>query len=168
MCTYLRGRTTSWSYNRRESAKIVLHQGVSQGSILSPQLLNLYVSTYPETAHLCISYADDFTAIASSQEVDRAVTVLASHAADQKSTFNLFTPQTQQAQFHQTVLLNGPPLLLDLEPKILGVTFEPLFHFHKHVDNIVKKAKPRVNILRLLYGSSWANKRKRYRLLSDL
>ena len=84
-----------------------------------------------------------FTAIASSQKVEEAASVLESHAADvavwaeersleisaQKSTVTLFKLQTQQAQFHPTVILNKSPLPLNRNHKILGLTFDPLFHF---------------------------------------
>ena len=42
-------------------------------------------------------------------------------------------PQTRQTQFHPTVPLNGSPLPLDGNPRILIVTFYPLFHFYKHL-----------------------------------
>ena len=107
LCTYLRGRTTSCSYNRRESSKVIIHQGDRQGSILSPQLFNPYVSAYPKTAELITSYADDFTVAASSSRVEAAAEHLARHAEDvtnwlerrsrqvsaQKSTNPLFTSQ---------------------------------------------------------------------------
>ena len=50
--TYLRGRTASCSFNRVVSSRVTLHQGVPQGSILSPLLFNFYVSTYPQTSEL--------------------------------------------------------------------------------------------------------------------
>ena len=168
LCTYLRGRTASCTYNRRESPKILLHQGVPQGSVLSPQLFNMYVSAYPGTSELCTSYADDFTASASNPKVEVAAADLARHAEDvagwaegrsllvstQKSTVTLFTPQTQQSHYHPIVPLNGSPLPLDRNPTILGVTFDPHFRFHQHINNIIKKAKHRLNLLRLLCGTN--------------
>ena len=172
--TYLRGRTASCSYNRLESSKIILHQGVPQGSILSPLLFNHYVSTYPNSSELGTSYADDFNAGASHNEVDQAATSLADHARDvsswaqernliistRKSTVTLFTPETRQSHLHPTVPLNGSPLPLERHPKILGVTFDPHFHFHKHVEETVKKAKPRLNILKLLTGTNWGQQKE--------
>ena len=50
--TYLRGRTASCSYNRQDSAKVILHQGVPQGSILSPLLFN-FMSPPIQTPQNC-------------------------------------------------------------------------------------------------------------------
>ena len=73
----------------------------------------------------------------------------------QKSTVTLFMPHTQHAHFHPAFPQNGAPFPHDRNPKILGVTYDPVFHFHKHVDNIVNKAKPRVDILRSLCVTNW-------------
>ena len=73
----------------------------------------------------------------------------------QKSTVTLLTSQTQQARARPIVTMNGAPLPVEPNPKNLGVTFDPTLRFHKHVDKIIQKAKPRLNILRLLTGSSW-------------
>ena len=159
LTTYLQGRAASCSYNRRESRKILIHQGVPQGSILSPFLFNMYVSSYPATSQLCTSYADDFTASTSHPRVEVAAADLARHAEDvcawalerdlqistQKSSVTLFTPQTQQSGLHPIVPLNNIPLPLERHPKILGVTFDPHFCFHKHVNSVVERAKPRLS-----------------------
>ncbi|MEL6803865.1 MAG: reverse transcriptase domain-containing protein, partial [Bacteroidota bacterium] len=171
--TYLRGPTASCNYNRMDSARFVLHQGVSQGSILSPFLFNYYVSSYPSSSELCTSYADDFTACVSDTSVDWAAAALAEHAGDvtgwaqgrslivsaQKSTITLFTPEFRQSHLHPTVPLNGTPLPLERHPKILGVTFDPHFFFHKHVEEISKKANPRLKILQLLTGTDWGQQK---------
>ena len=172
--TYLRGRTASCTYNRMTSSKVILHQGVPQGSILSPVLFNYYVSTYPSSSELCTSYADDFTAGASDTAVDRAAATLAEHAEDvadwaqersllisaRKSTVTLFTPEFRQSHLHPIVPINGTPLPLERHPKILGVTFDPHFRFHKHVEAISKRAKPRLNILKLLTGTNWGQQKE--------
>ena len=44
--------------------------------------------------------------------------------------------------------MDGELLPLERTPKILGVTFDPHFHFHKHVEAIEEKAKQRLSILK--------------------
>ena len=69
-------------YNRLESARVILHQGVPQGSILPPLLFNYYVSTYPDTAQFSTSYADDCTAFASNPKIEQAAYTLTRHVDD--------------------------------------------------------------------------------------
>ena len=51
--------------------------------------------------------------------------------------------------------MNGTPLPVEPNPKILGVTFDPTLRFHRQVEKIEPKAKQRLNILRLLTGTTW-------------
>ena len=63
------GRTASCIYNGSESSSVINHQGIPQGSCLSPMLFNAYVSSYPHTANLVTFYADDYTPAASDTDV---------------------------------------------------------------------------------------------------
>ena len=59
------------------------------------------------------------------------------------------------------VPVDGDLLPLDRTPKILGVTFDPHFHFHKHVEIIEEMAKQRLSLMKVLTGTTCgANKRK--------
>ena len=174
LCCYLRGRTASCIYNGAESRSVIIHQGVPQGSCLSPMLFNAYVSSYPHTAGLVTSYADDFTAAASDEDVRQATRVLAEHASHveawagerelqvstQKSTVTLFTPETRQGRLHPHIPLGGCPLPLEPNPKILGVTLDPHLHFHKHVEAIESKAKKKLPILKALTGTTWGQQKE--------
>merc|ERR1719376_1136123 len=81
-------------------------------------------------------------------------------ARTSKSTVTLFTPEFQQSHRHPNVPLNGTSLPLDRNPKILGVTFDPHLKFHKHIETIVNRAKPRLNILMLLTGTDWGQQKE--------
>ena len=137
-------------------------------------LFNSYVASYPHTANLVTSYADDFTAAASDNDVREATAVMAEHATHveawageralqvsaQKSTVTLFTPETRQGHLHPLVPMGGSFLPLEPHPKILGVTFDPHFHFHKHVETLVAKAKLKLNLLKALTGTTWGQQKE--------
>ena len=78
----------------------------------------------------------------------------------QKSIVTLFTSEFQQSHLHPTVPLDGNPLPLERNHKILGVTFDPQLVFHKHMGENVKKAKPRLNIVRQLTGTDWGQQKE--------
>ena len=40
------------------------------------------------------------------------------------------------------------------------MTFDPHFCFHKHVEDVIKRAKPRLNILKLLTGTDWGQQKE--------
>ena len=119
--TYLRGRMASCLYNGQESRNIIVHQGVPQGSVLSPALFNSYVSSYPHNADLITSYADDFTAAATASTIDASTAVMADHVRDveqwatnrelqissTKSTVTLFTSDNSQGNVHPHVPLEA-------------------------------------------------------------
>ena len=172
--TYLRGRMASCLYNGHESRNIIVHQGVPQGSVLSPALFNSYVSSYPHNADLITSYADDFTASATASTIESSTATMAEHIRDvelwaanrelqisvTKSTVTLFTSDNSQSNIHPQIPLGGGFLPLEKYPKILGVTFDPHFHFHKHVEAIVERAKNRLSILKALTGTSWGQQKE--------
>ena len=93
-------------------------------------LFNYYVSTYPGSSELCISYADDFTAFASNTKVDRAADALAEHAgyitywaqAEEPPYLGSEIFEFKLLHLHLSVPLDGTPLRLERNPEILGVT----------------------------------------------
>lgn len=44
---------------------------------------------------------------------------------------------------------------INKNPKILGVTFDPLLTFHQHTSNAKSKLQSRNNVLKALAGSTW-------------
>ena len=134
--SYLRGRTSSCSYNWKESAWVHVQQGVPQGSVLFPALFNYYVASYPHSTEKITSNANDFMAFATDSQYDRAAAHLIRHAEEvcawaqernlvisaQKSTVTLLTPQTRT---RPVVTMNGASFLVEPNRRILRVTFNP-------------------------------------------
>ncbi|KAF2346383.1 Reverse transcriptase domain [Trinorchestia longiramus] len=120
---YLEGRSTKCSYHHHfsSSSRPVL-VFVPQGSVISPALFNPFVSNYPPTAPLITSYADDFTALATTIRIFDAPAILSDHSSDDvitwaqqkgltvsiaKSQSSLFTPDTHQYRTNRHVTWVG-------------------------------------------------------------
>ena len=174
LSAYLRGRMTKCRYNYTDSPQRHIRTGVPQGSCISPILFNFFVSTYPQSDVLTTSYADDFTDSCSSSSIPTAARHLSMHAervgewADErglaisapKSNVTLFTPDLRQSRNHPTVHLNNSPLPLERNPRILGVKLDPHFTFSPHIDAIIKRIAPRINILKALTGTNWGQEKE--------
>ena len=161
---YLRGRVACCRYKDATSSKRFTRTGVPQDSCISPVLFNLFVSSYFQADHLTLSYAE-----ATSRSYRDASAPLTSQAtrvhqwaeerglklSAPKSTVTLFTPNRPEVHDHPEVRLNNNILPLDRNPRILGVTFDPLLTFRAHIDNLCTLAAPRIGVLKLLSSSTW-------------
>ena len=61
---------------------------------------------------------------------------------------------------HPLIPLGGGFLPREPHPKILGVTFDTHLHFHKHVEDLVKRAKKRLSLLKALTGTTWGQQKE--------
>ncbi|KAF2346735.1 Reverse transcriptase domain [Trinorchestia longiramus] len=145
---YLKGRLAKCSYHHHLSSSRPVLAGVPQGSVISPALFNLHVSHYPPTTPLITSYADDFTALATTIKIPDASAILSAHSSDvatwaqqkdltisiAKFQSFLFTPDTHQSRTNPHVTWEGTDLTHCRSPKILGITFDPHFTFTPHIN----------------------------------
>ena len=67
---------------------------------------------------------------------------------------------THQFHYHPQVPIGGVPIPLNKNPKILGVTLDPLFTFSPHIAVIASKAASKLKILRALVGQGWGQSKE--------
>ena len=164
---YLRGRQSQVTWQGISSNWRLVKTGVPQGSVLGPVLFNFFVSDCPVDSP---SYADDFTFSRSGvnirdikaelqQDLEQVVEWAEAKKlviSPSKCSITLFTPdKAREADVHPEVRIGGEIIHLVKHPRILGVTFDPHFHFHRHVHEKVKDCRKKLRILRSLAGSSW-------------
>ena len=70
LSTYLRGRTCSVTFQGCTASPRIIHCGVPQGAVLSPDLYNFYVADHPSPLELLEAYADDNHGAESAKHVD--------------------------------------------------------------------------------------------------
>ena len=169
LSAYLKGREQAVNYGGVQSVFKGVHRGVPQGAVSSPTLFNLYVSDFPALRSKHQTFADDMNLYASAVDITEAETALSldladvSHWAEEveldispsKSTVTLFSPSTHEFSYHPQVSLGDTFLPLEKNPKVLGVTLDPLFTFSPHVRVVAKKARERLRILKALAGTTW-------------
>ena len=80
--------------------------------------------------------------------------------APEKSTVTLFSADTHQYKYHPQVFLNDTLIPLERNPKILGVTFDPLLTFGPHAREVAGKIGSRAKILQALAGTDWGHSRE--------
>ena len=130
--------------------------GVPQGSALGPILFNFYVSgaSLPPAHINLVSYADDFTVYAKSNNVDSLTTEISAYLEQlceflqqrqmevslEKCSSTLFTPWTKQYKCKPAVKVNSTILEVKNNPKILGLTFDNGLTWGPHCSLSCQKA----------------------------
>ena len=178
LACYIRGRTASCKYLSATAPKRIIRSGVPQGAVLSPSLFNFFLQDCPVTPSIMTSYADDVTIAESFPDISPDVTTLTNRLNDvlgpisdwattnkltiapTKSSVTLFTPWSKQFNSHPQVSINNSIIPLDKNPKILGVTFDPMFTFGPHIKNITTKTSKRLNIIKALAGTTWGHQKE--------
>ena len=78
----------------------------------------------------------------------------------EKSTVTLFSSDPHQVNYHPQVFLDGSLIPLAKNPKILGVTLDPMFTFGPHSKTVVDKVSTRLKILKSLAGTDWGHSKE--------
>lgn len=168
---YLRGRETFVEFRGKNSPRRTMKQGVPQGSVLSPTLFSLYLNDIPPppSTLTLVAYADDCTVLATGPNIDQLCEELNSYLAtlndwlsnknlllsNEKSTATLFTTWTREVNTELNITINDRRIPTIKNPKLLGVTFDPLLMFNNHAKLMNARLKTRNNALKAIAGSSW-------------
>lgn len=171
LCAYIRGRSTYVEFRGVKSSYRKMKQGVPQGGVLSPILFNLYMSKMPAppgTIKL-VSYADDSNVLNSGPHLEPICEELNIYLntldewfkkrnlfiSPAKSSATLFTTAPGEVRTQLPIKINNEPVPTETKPKFLGITFDSLFNFSHHTDNLKTKLIQKNNILKALSGSTW-------------
>ena len=171
LCCYLKGRQSKVCFRNKLSKSKNVRAGVPQGAVTSPILFNFYLRHLPSPPeHIkVVQYADDISIYATgkpiqalSESINKYVPRVLEFLEERelkvspsKSTVTLFTPDTKEFKIIPDVKMKNDAVPHDHKPKLLGVTYDTMFTFSKHVNIIVDKAKTKVNIMKKLAGSTW-------------
>ena len=172
MVAYLRDRRISVRFQGSTSRWRKVRLGVPQGSVVSPILFNFFTSDLNLAAStINESYADDVHSAESSPELEHIEAKLNASALEMetwastngmeisapKSSVTLFTPWTKQVNCQLEVDVCDARIPTEKHPKLLGVTFDPLFSFSTHASIVARKATSRLNLLRALSDTKFGH-----------
>jgi ribonuclease HI len=156
--------------------------GVPQGAVLSPTLFLIFINDIlrgmPDGAEASL-FADDLALWSSdtnlptaSRTLQLALDVLSRWAERWKMTINAdkcealnFTSDNSQARLKPDLYITGNKINPNAEPVFLGVTLDRTLSFRPHVEEVKKKMKSRLNVLRALTGKSWGCSKEDLRLV---
>ena len=169
-------------FQNHKSCSFRVRRGVPQGSVLGPVLFSFFINDLPASLHSyvsCCLYADNLAIWSSSPSVPTAV------EATQGALFRLerwfeywclplnpkkceasfFSVDPHQANLQPNLLLLGSHLRFNPTTTFLGVTFDRILSFSKHVSSLKAKFFPRLKALLCISAPSWGPSQESLSLL---
>ena len=166
---YLHNRKVRVSVNGQLSSKVLLHQGVPQGGVLSPTLFILFINDVvrelPKGVQAAL-YADDLVlwcsedfASTAGYRMQEALNRLNEWTKKwcltinrDKSSSTLFTLSSQKPP---KLKLDNVPLPYDDAQTYLGVTFDSRLTWAEQIRKSEAKARKKLRVMRKLSGTDW-------------
>ena len=174
--SYIRGRQTYVEFRGAKSPFRKMRQGVPQGGVLSPLFFNIYMAPMPPPPPpvKLVTYADDGNTLCSGPKIGPLCIQLNSYLdtldtwfssmnlqiSASKSMATIFTTFSNEVGKDLPIYIKGKKVPTHKDPKILGVTLDPMMTFKYHAKNIKEKINFRNNILKAMAGSSWGKEKE--------
>jgi len=169
---FLQNRQARVLYNDCTSLSVDMHQGLPQGSVLSPLLFLFYMDRLADTLPkdtLNALFADDVGILATAPTIKAAeakaqktVDVVAEWSKGNhlslnasKSESSLFTTNRKEARDSVSISIDGTEIPFNPTPKFLGVHLDRELTFVKHVTEIAARAKSKLRMLSALTHTTW-------------
>ncbi|UYV74420.1 hypothetical protein LAZ67_11003501 [Cordylochernes scorpioides] len=168
---FLKNRYIRVKYNGTLSKTFKLYQGLSQGSVLSPTLFTLFIAGIEEkNSHKTNIglFADDIILWSSNtnwkkaeRDLNKTLLHLEKFANKhklefpQKSETCLFTTDKKLYKIRPKIILKEQQLQYNKHPKYLGYTLDPEINSRKHIEEVIRKGRDRLKILKYISGREW-------------
>ena len=181
---FLRDRRARAEVNGALSSERVFRAGLPQGSVLAPTLFTLWAAdlvaalrSVPRTD--TFMYADDTATLSAGATIELAQ-ARAQEAADTLAKWasqwkmKIAGQKTQLLVLSQwsrdspvSIKVGGADVKSQQHLKLLGVTFDRLLHFGRHVADMRRKVQPRIAQLRRMTGRSWGLREQQLRTVAN-
>ncbi|UYV71749.1 hypothetical protein LAZ67_9000227 [Cordylochernes scorpioides] len=169
---FLKNRYIRVKYNGTLSKTFKLYQGLPQGSVLSPTLFTLFIAGIEEKISHKTNiglFADDIILWSSNtnwkkaeRDLNKTLFHLEKFANKHKLEFNpqksescLFTTDKKLYKIRPKIILKEQQLQYNKHPKYLGFTLDPEINSSKHIEEVIRKGRDRLKILKYISGREW-------------
>ncbi|UYV61874.1 hypothetical protein LAZ67_1006915 [Cordylochernes scorpioides] len=169
---FLKNRYIRVKYNGTLSKTFKLYQGLPQGSVLSPTLFTLFIAGIEEKiAHKTniglfavdiILWSSNTNWKKAERDLNKTLSHLEKFANKHKLEFNpqksetcLFTTDKKLYKIRPKIILKEQQLQYNKHPKYLGYTLDPEINSSKHIEEVIRKGRDRLKILKYISGREW-------------